>query len=86
VASAGFRTFEAHTRDLSARGVYIYLDQPVMEKGKVEFVVTLPPEVTLTDSIRVRCTGQVVRVDRDGAGKQSGFAAQITQYEFLVES
>jgi hypothetical protein len=85
IPESGWKELNARTRDISARGVYIYLEEPVRENSKLEFVLTLPPEVTLTDSIRVRCTAQVVRADRDGAGKPVGIAAQITQYVFLVD-
>jgi hypothetical protein len=49
----------------------------------IEFTLTLPPEITLTESIRVRCKGKVVRVD-DGDGKVA-VAAVIDEYEFLAE-
>jgi len=45
--------------------------------------LTLPPEITLTESIKVRCKGKVVRVD-DGDGKVA-VAAVIDEYEFLAE-
>ena len=31
--------------------------------SSIEFTLILPPEITLTESIRVRCKGKVVRVD-----------------------
>ena len=75
----------AQTKDVSARGVYFYVDSPIAEGAALDFTLTLPPEITLTDSIRVRCKGRVVRVDEQPAGKV-GIAAMIDQYEFLSES
>jgi hypothetical protein len=52
----------------------------------IEFTLTLPPEITLTESICVRCKGKVVRVeDGDHDGKMT-VAAVIDEYEFLPES
>src|SRR5437016_8930573 len=59
----------AVTKDVSARGVYIYLDSELAPDTAIEFTLTLPPEITMTQSIRVRCKGKVVRVDRDAPGK-----------------
>ena len=75
----------AHTRDVSARGVCFYLDNTIAEGSELEFTLTLPPEITLTESIRVHCKGRVVRVDAlDPSGKVA-IAAIIDRYEFLAE-
>jgi hypothetical protein len=47
--------------------------------------LTLPPEITLTESIRVHCKGKVVRVDPQAGGGRVGIAAVIERYEFLAE-
>jgi len=70
------------TKDVSARGVFFYMDQDVHEGSKLEFTLTLPPEITLTENIQVRCIGKVVRVDQ-GEGGSVGIAAAIEQYEFI---
>lgn len=75
----------AQTKDVSARGVYFYVDTPIAQGSALDFTLTLPPEITLTDSIRVRCQGKVVRVDESPTGKV-GIAAMIEQYEFLAET
>jgi hypothetical protein len=80
--SAGEKT--AHTRDVSARGICFYLDSTVTEGSEIEFTLTLPPEITLTESIRVHCKGKVVRVEPQAPGRV-GIAAVIERYEFLAE-
>lgn len=73
----------AVTRDVSARGVYIVLESELSANSDIEFTLTLPPEVTMTRSIRVRCSGQVIRVIRHDSDK-FGVAARIHHYEFMT--
>ena len=76
----------AQFRDVSARGVCLYLDSPIEPGSPIGFTLTLPPEITLTESIRVQCKGRVVRVENgDNSGKMA-VAAVIEEYEFLPES
>jgi hypothetical protein len=75
---------DAKTKDVSARGVFFYMDSAPEQGSPIEFTLTLPPEITLTESIKVKCNGKVVRVDHsmNGSG-QVGIAAAIDQYDFL---
>jgi hypothetical protein len=76
----------AQIRDVSARGISFYLDSPIEQGSPIGFTLTLPPEITLTESIRVQCKGRVVRIeDTTGPGKMA-VAAIIEEYEFLPES
>jgi len=45
--------------------------------------LTFPPHITLTDSVRVRFTAKVVRVDAPLPASRVGVAALIEEYEFL---
>ena len=76
----------AQTRDVSARGICFYLEAPLSVGSDIDFTLTLPPEITLTESIRVRCKGKVVRVDGMGSGGKMAVAAVIDEYEFLSET
>ena len=76
----------ALTRDVSARGICFYMDDPLTAGSDIEFTLTLPPEITLTESIRVRCKGKVVRVDDGSTDAKVPVAAVIHEYEFLSES
>jgi hypothetical protein len=78
------REVPAETRDLSAQGVFFYTGSEVSQGSKVEFTLTLPPEITLTESIRVRCRGRVIRIDHEHP--QTGIAAIIEQYDFVPDS
>ncbi|HXY06545.1 MAG TPA: PilZ domain-containing protein [Terriglobales bacterium] len=75
----------AQTRDVSARGICFYLDSAIATGSPIEFTLTLPPEITLTESIRVKCKGRVVRVDNAAPGSKVAVAAVIDEYEFLSE-
>ena len=76
----------AQTRDVSARGVCFYMDSSVAAGSQIEFTLTLPPEITLTESIRVRCKGKVVRVEDGESNEKVAVAAVIDEYEFLSET
>ncbi len=76
----------AQIRDVSARGISFYLDATVEKGSPIGFVLTLPPEITLTESIRVQCKGHVVRVEDNMPGGKMAVAAVIEEYEFLPES
>jgi hypothetical protein len=76
----------AQTRDVSARGICFYVDAAVEPGSPIEFTLTLPPEITLTESIQVRCKGRVVRVDGDNPATKLAVAAVIDEYEFLPQS
>jgi hypothetical protein len=75
----------AQLRDVSARGICLYLDSPIEQGSPIGFTLTLPPEITLTESIRVQCIGRVVRIDGANNGKMA-VAAVIEEYEFIPES
>src|ERR1700722_17104260 len=76
----------AQLRDVSARGICLYLDSPIEQGSPVGFTLTLPPEITLTESIRVQCKGRVVRIDGAANNGKLTVAAVIEEYEFIPES
>jgi hypothetical protein len=75
----------AVTRDISSRGICFYMDTPPAVDSDLQFTLTLPPEVTLTGPIRVRCFARVVRVKEGSEGVGSTVAAVIDRYEFLAD-
>ncbi len=76
----------AQIRDVSARGISFYLDSSIEKGSPIGFTLTLPPEITLTESIRVQCKGRVVRVENGRAEGKVAVAAVIEEYEFLPQS
>jgi hypothetical protein len=76
----------AQIRDVSARGICFYLDAAVEQGAPIGFTLTLPPEITLTESIRVQCKGRVVRVENGQPDGKLAVAAVIEEYEFLSEA
>jgi hypothetical protein len=79
----GKRELAGRTRDVSSRGVFMYLDTDITAGAPIEFVMTLPPEITLADPIRVRCMGKILRADKVAVGQ--GIAVAIEKYDFLGE-
>jgi len=43
------------TQDLSSRGVFFFTETPVREGSEIELTLVMPSEITLGDSMRVRC-------------------------------
>jgi len=76
----------AQIRDVSARGICFHVDSAMEQGAPIGFTLTLPPEITLTESIRVQCKGRVVRVEDNTADGKMVVAAVIEEYEFLPEA
>ncbi len=76
----------AQIRDVSARGISLYLDAPIERGSPIGFTLTLPPEITLTESIRVQCKGRVVRIEDGSVEGKMAVAAVIEEYEFLPQA
>ncbi len=72
---------EARTRDVSFRGLYFVIESTFEPGMPVEFVLTLPKEVTMAGDVHIQCYGTVVRVEEHNNRK--GVAARIDRYEFL---
>lgn len=71
------------TQDLSGRGVSFITDMTLATGEPVELTLMMPSEITLGESMRVRCRGQVTRVQPlEIAGKNS-VAVHFAGYEYL---
>jgi hypothetical protein len=71
------------TQNVSARGVFFYLDRAVGAGTKLEVTLTFPPHITLTEAVRVRFTARVIRVEHPLPSARIGTAAMIEEYRFL---
>lgn len=74
------------TRDVSSSGVFFYLDGYFQNhpgtQEPIEFTLTLPLNSALAPEIKVRYTGEVVRVEALPDGKL-GVAAKMMGHEFI---
>jgi len=75
--------FQTETQNVSARGVFFYLNRPVPAGTTCEVTLTFPPHITLTDAVRVRFTARVIRSESPLPSSRVGTAAMIEDYEFL---
>ena len=73
---------DAQTRDVSYRGLYFLAEKKFDIGSEIEFVITLPEQVTQSGDVNIRCLGQIVRVEPTSNGRL-GIAAKIERYEFV---
>ena len=73
---------KAQTRDVSYRGLYFHADAKFSVGSPIEFVITLPEQVTQSGDVNIRCQGQIVRIE-PGENGNVGIAAKINRYEFI---
>jgi len=73
--------WRGQTRDVSFRGLYFLIEADFTPGSPIEFILTLPREITMAGDVNIRCFAQIVRVEPHN-GKR-GVAARIDRYEFL---
>jgi hypothetical protein len=71
------------TQDVSSRGLFLYTEVQLAEGSTVELTFTMPSEITLGESMRVRGHGRVLRTDPSKAGPRTGIAVQLDSYQYL---
>ena len=71
------------TQDLSSRGAFFFTDMALSEGAEIELTLKMPSEITLGESMRVRCRGLVLRIVRpaDTTWKPAAQAEGGTQIE-----
>ena len=74
----------AETRDVSFRGLYFLIEANLENGSSIEFVLTLPQQITLAGDVHIRCYARVLRVEPHNGLR--GVAARIERYEFLPAS
>ena len=79
--SSGLVEKRGETRDVSFRGLYFWTQEQLEAGIPIEFVLTLPKEITTTRDVNIRCFGRVIRVETERETR--GVAARIERYEFL---
>jgi len=83
-AESGILEKTGETRDVSFRGLYFVMEATVETGSPIEFVLTLPQQITLAGDVHIRCYARVLRVDHNRG--TPGIAARIERYEFLPAS
>src|SRR5208282_5231701 len=84
------------TQDLSSRGVFFFTDAALTEGSEIELTLRMPSEITLGESMPVRCRGRILRIVRPASPSDSaasataeskiGVAVRLEGYEYLPES
>jgi hypothetical protein len=85
------------TQDLSSRGVFFFTDAPLVAGTEIELTLRMPSEITLGESMPVRCRGRILRVIRPTASTPDvsgnsraqtkiGVAVRLEGYEYLSEA
>lgn len=79
------REGEGHgfTQDLSGRGVLFYTDFALVAGDAIELTLSMPSEITLGESMRVRCRGKVTRAVSLSVGGKAAVATHFEGYEYL---
>jgi len=75
--------FPTDIENVSARGLFFYLDRWMTQGARVEVTMAFPPQIAPNEPVRVRFLAGVVRVQSDGSSTRVGVAALIEEYEFL---
>jgi PilZ domain len=83
-SSNGVAERSGETRDVSFRGLYFLIEAALETGSSIEFVLTLPQQITLAGDVHIRCYARVLRVEPQN--KHRGIAARIERYEFLPAS
>jgi len=82
------------TQDVSSRGVFLFTDASISEGDEIELTLRMPSEITLGDSMPVRCRGRILRLVRpvapfQDAGNRAetkvGVAVRLEGYEYLSD-
>jgi hypothetical protein len=80
------------TQDLSSRGVFFFTSAALVEGSEIELTLRMPSEITLGESMPVRCRGRILRIVRpvnatdSPAESKIGVAVRLEGYEYLPES
>ena len=54
---------QGETRDVSFRGLYFTIEASLETGSSIEFVLTLPQQITLAGDVNIRCYARVLRVE-----------------------
>lgn len=75
------------TANISAAGVYLWVDGELEIGSCIEFEVTIPRDsIASGTDVQLHCHGRVVRCDPNQEQGHTGVACVIERYEFLRDA
>ena len=77
------RAVPGYAQDVSGRGMFLFAETATRVGEVVELTFTMPSEITLAESMRVRARGRVLRAAPSLSGATSGIAVQLDSYQYL---
>ena len=83
--SCGDACGQGFTQDISARGIFFYSEMALQEGAAVDITLRMPSEITLGETMRVRCRGKVIRILKTGNSSKLGVAASLEAYDYLPD-
>ena len=75
--------FVVRTENISAGGVFFYIDRWMNEEAQIEVTINFSSKITMTSPLGVRFLARVLRVERQKRTERAGVAAIIEQYDYL---
>ena len=83
------RTVEGQTGNgfalnLSSRGALLRTDFPLREGQTIEVTLAMPAEITMAETLGVRCRARVLRLQGAADHSNPAVALRIEHYEFLA--
>ena len=78
----GHYELEALSKDLSIKGVFVYVESEISEGSEVQLRLSLPAE---SGSIPAFIRGRVIRVEKPRVGDTSGAGIAFERVEILPE-
>ena len=82
--NGGVHEVESVTKDVSAAGVFLYMDVEPAIGSELELMLSLPSKENGGTPVQVHCVAKVVRVEK--GERKFGVAAAIHTYEIAGET
>jgi hypothetical protein len=76
--------FITETENVSACGVFFYIDRSVSRETRLELTMHFSSQVTMTQPVEVHLRARVVRIVRQAQTIRSGVAAYIEALQFVA--
>src|SRR5260370_34895927 len=73
------------TQDLSSRGVFFFTNAALTEGSEIELTLRMPSEITLGETMPVRCRGRILRIVLPLSISDSPLTAPIIGVAVLFE-